>query len=642
MPRHLRRLVVFLYLILRGWTYAQEAYSPSPEYTRKQLEQAIEYALEDGYVSAEEAEDAFASIDDWLAFPRDVNRITAEELAEYRLLSPFQIYQFIRYRADHSGRIASLYDLKTITGWDESTAIVLAPLLTIGQSPAQSWRDGLDRGRLEAAMLHTRLRDKDEKSYLGPSYSLGLRGKYLAKDRLSVFLGAERDAYEPWRYGERVGFDSYTGHIAVEQIGILRKLVLGDYRCSWGDGLMLSQGFRLRPPYARGANTRELRPVQSLTEGERSRGVAADFEAGTWRLFILYSSQKLDGRIDDDGVVTGLSEAGLHRTESELERRQTVPMSHWGGMLSWGGDRFCLGMGFLRQSFSPYQIKHALGAKHITQLDSLMGQNLLSANYRWMSRTGAVRVTGEVARNTFGGWALAHQLGVSGGRFGDWQLAFRHISPTYWAYSGRAYTHTQRPNDEQGISIYGESRELLHRWLLSLGIDTYRRVSNPEQGIGLALRATAERKSRSGSYWRATLSLRHPRGGVSALRLGLQRHIELGRYSLTPYLALSRGSDEWGWAAALRGTLTANSRLNLWASLAAYRASWQGRIYLYEPRLRYQYGFTMLYGKGLRLSAGGLWQLSSRCALGLRAVYVPNSSEQMSNDSQISMAFYLK
>lgn len=631
----------FVFFLLYESLVAQELTSPSPEYTRKQLELAIEYALEDGVISPQEAEEAFGSVDQWLSSRRDVNRITAEELAEYRLLSPFQIYQFIRYRTDHSGYIASLYDLKTIPGWDETIALILIPLLSLEAPPSRPWAEGLEHGQLEMAVLHTRHSDNGEKHYIGPPNSLGIRGQYVVKDRLSVFVGAERDTYEPWRYSERVGFDSYTGHVSVAQLGVFRQLVVGDYRASWGEGLVLNQGFRLRPPYTQ-ASRSGIRPMKSLSEGERSRGIAADLGLGRWQLGLIYSSKMLDGNVNDEGIVTGLSEVGLHRTEGELDRRQTVPLKLWGGLLSWGEDRLGVRLGILRESFAPYRLRHATGASRISELDGLMDQTLYTLSYHWMSRTGAIRLSGEVARSTFGGWAWVHNLRLSGGRLGDWGIAMRHITPTYWAYSGRAYTHSLRPNDEQGISFFAESREVVPHWQLSLGIDGYRRASEINRGVGLALRVTAERKSRSGSYWRGSLSYRRPLDSEPALRISLQRHWVAQEYSLSPYLALSRTSGTWSWAVALRGMTRMNDRLRFWALIGAYRASWQGRIYLPEQRLRYQYGFTMLHGKGVRLSAGGLWQISERASLGLRAVYMPSVHASLGNDSELSLAFYFK
>lgn len=642
MPRLRSTLALILLLVFgAGSLRASTPTQPSAEHTRRLLEQAIEFALEDGYLSAEDAEEAYAAVDGWLATPRNVNEITADELAEYRLLTPYQIYQFVHYRAEHSGRIASLYDLKTIPGWDEATALALAPLLAEGNAPDRPWREGVERGRLEAALLHTRLASRADKDYLGPPNSFALRGQYTAPDRLSVFVGAERDAYEPWRYGGRVGFDSYTAQVSVEHLGALRRLVLGDYRASWGEGLMLSQGFRLRPPY-QPTTCRGLRPMQSLAEGERSRGIAAELERGAWQLSLVYSAQYLDGRVDDDGVITGLSETGLHRTEGELERRRAVPMSLFGGQLAYATDRLGIAVGALHQSFAPNMLAHATGASGVAALDSLSVQSLFSVSYQWMSRSGAVRLSGEAARTSVGGWAWAQQLRVSGGRLGDWSLALRHISPTYWAYSGRTYTHTLRPNDEQGASLFVESRELLLGWRLTAGVDAYRHVSEPSQGIGLALRTTAECGDRSGGHWRASASYRRPIDGVPALRLSLQRRWASGVWSVTPYIALSRTVGQWSGAVALRGELRTNDRLRFWGLLALYRATWRGRLYLPEQRLRYQYGFTMVHGSGVRLSAGGLWQVMSRAALGLTAVYAPRSEGVARSDSQISVAFYLK
>ncbi|MDO4707034.1 MAG: hypothetical protein Q4A61_01255 [Porphyromonadaceae bacterium] len=639
----LRMLVSLVMMLLAPDILVSQGVSlPSPEYTRRQLERAVTHGLEDGTISSDEAEQSLDLIDQWLALPKNIDQITSEELAEYRLLSPYQIYQFIRYRAEHLGHIATLYDLKNIVGWDEDTALLMAPLLKLGDAPSTAWREGLERGQLQGMLLHTRLSEPSNKHYLGPANSLAFRAQYVAQDRLSIFLGAERDAFEPWQYGSRRGFDSYTGHVAVHQIGVIRSLVVGDYRASWGEGLVLNQGFRMRPPQDIASKASGIRPMRSLAEGERSRGVAADFGRGLWRLLLLYSSQYLDGRINEEGEVIGLSQIGLHRSERELEQRAVVPMHHLGGRFSWEGDRLSLGLGLLRYSFVPNRLRHAVGASHISELSDFTAQNTYSIDYGWMSRSGRLRFSGEVARSSLGGWALVQQMRASGGRLGDWGLALRYVSPTYWAYYGHSHTYKSRPNDEQGFTFFAESRELLHRWQLRLGVDTHRSVSEVGRGWAWVARTTAERWYRPAGYMRATLSYSRPAVGESVFRLSLQRQWQGVRSNLIPYFALSYTPEGWGGALAFRGEVRPSYKLRLWGMLAAYSASWRGRIYLPEPRLSHQYGFTMLHGRGIRLTLGGQWQLSSRWQLGLRAVYSPEDVEVGRNDSQITLGIYFR
>lgn len=627
-------LSLFRGLCISAQSLGQE---PSAAYTRLKLEEAVEHALEDKLLTDEEAEAAYAQIEQWLTHPRDANRIQSEELAEYRLLSPYQIYQFILFRTNAPHGITSLYDLKTITGWNEDLAIIIAPLLSMSQTREETWLHALERGKTAGAILFGTPTRPSSQAYLGPAYSTGIRAEFRARDRLSVFLGAERDSYEPWRYAGHRGFDSYTAHIAIHELGPLRSLILGDYRASWGEGLALSQGFRLRPPYAVPRRASGIRPVSSLAESEHSRGIATTLELGRWRATALYSKQQLDGNVKD-GYIYGLSETGLHRSEHELQRKHQVPLNHWGGRLSWSNDRLTIGLGLLSMSFAPYRLRHSPGASGIERLYNLQSQSYTTLDYQWVSKAGHLRLSGELARSSLGAYAWVQQFSRTGGRWADWAISARYISPAYWAYYGRTSTHSLRPNNERDISLHISTRELLPSFGLTAGLDLYQRLSS--RHTGLAFRSTAEYRRWPTSTLRYTLTYRSQEHTPSSLRMSLQQRWQTARYLLAPYAALSKTLGAWSWAIALQGQLTPKERLKLWINLAIYRASWAGRLYVPEPRIRYQYGFPMLYGKGFRLSAGGQCQVTQRWAIGLRAVYSPKSSGTSAN--HIALGFYFK
>lgn len=629
-----------LVLILRVWeTYAQRGV-PSLAYTRQKLEQAIHERLEDNLIAEEDAEALYAQVEQWLTNPKDINQITSEELAEYHLLSPYQIYQFILFRTRQSQGITSLYDLKTIPGWNEELAICLAPLFRIDNSSDERWADKLNYGRLEASVICSKSSQATEKTHLGSPYSLALRASYQIPDRISTFVGAELDRGEPWLYRGRKGFDSYTGHAAVHHLGVVRSLVIGDYRASWGEGLTINQGFRLRPPHVSSRRSTGIRPISSVAESDRSRGIAITLERNRWQLIALYSKLHLDGNIEGENI-SALSETGLHRTERELAHRRRVPMKHWGAHLGWRGDQLNLGVGALSMSFAPYRLVHSSATHGRESLNLLQKQSYITLDYQWVSRSGRWKIGGEIARSSIGGYAWAQQIQRSGMRWGDISISMRYISPKYWAYYGRSYTHHMRPNNERGLTIYASSRELLKQCELSFGLDLYEQLSNKHRG--LALRATASYHTSHNQSLRYTLSYQSADTKPKTLRMSLTYKKQTERTQVAPYIALSQTAPHhWSWALALRVDRAISKRVKIWTNIARYKADWQGRLYLPEPNMKHQYGFSMLYGKGIRLASGLEWLCTKRITLALRGVYTPSDTKTMANGNYIALGVYYR
>lgn len=634
---YLRPILISLLLSLISYCSisAQADRSRSREETKRYYEYRLGLLRADELISDQDLERSLEIIDQWLSHPRDLNTITSEELAELPLLSSYQIYQFIRYRTDQGGRIASLYDLKGIEGWDEETARHFASLFAAPETSATSRPLGSASGQGHSrAWLYTQyIGAPKPEAYIGSGQSVSLGWQYRERGRLSAFLGAEQDAYEPWHYGRHRGFDSYAGHLAWQDRGLIRLLVVGDYRVHWGEGLTIGQGFALRPPYVLEGRPSRITPVSGLAESGKSRGVALELRRGALGLSALYSQRKLDGRLDEDGSIYALEETGLHRTPRDWERRGQIPLRHWGLSLAYRTDRLRVSGQIVGLDFRGYRLARPTGASSIEPLEGLASRTNLSLAYSWSSRSGRGSLSGEVARGLSRGSGMAwvQHLGYRSDRWGTWMLGARYISPTYWSYLGQSSTHYVRPNNEAGLSLVHTTRELLRHTELELGLDLYRSLAPRRTGTlthGRVIRLLLTHSPSSALHLSLQLGHRVESNRADRLSLTARGRYTQGDWELEPSIGLSRVQTHWGRMAALRLRYT-TPRLQLWVSGAGFAIGlWEGRLYYPSPRLRHEHTWLMLSGRGAHISVGGRLRLSKSWSIEAKIAHLAKRSGQ--------------
>lgn len=378
---------------------------------------------------------------------------------------------------------------------------------------------------------------------------------------------------------------------------------------------------------ARSSYANKLQSVAGLSEGNKFRGVGAQWQKQKISLMAFASHRQLDGRIDEDGLVYGLSEAGLHRREQDFERRRQVPMRAWGIQLGLSLKQFDLRLHHLYYDFSKdYRLAHATGASRIEALNAL-GQHYNTAlSYHWHSRKGDVLISGELARNQLGAWAYVQNSSLHLSRLGDFALHLRSVSPHYWAYYAQTNTHFLRPNNERGVTLSFVSRELLKGSEITTYFDSYKGIrafDNGDERAGKAFGLRLKHRLSKRFKLEERLSWRQNEGEGSRLRLGLRAKHQLSEtLAMETGLATSRAKDEWGYLIYQKCRYQIAKKVRLSSSILYHNVpQWSGRIYYYEPQLRYQYQSLFLYRQGFRVGATCRLKLSERCTLGSKFAY---------------------
>ncbi len=143
----------------------------------------------------------------------------------------------------------------------------------------------------------------------------------------------EKDAGEDFRSG------FFSGYVAVNDISILQKLLVGNFSLNTGQGLVVG---RFSPSSKVGTPVFQIKkrgsrilPYNSADEFNYFTGGAATIEVQKFSLTPFFSQRKLPASIDDSNYVTSLYTAGLFRTATEQNKRAALQEQLFGAMGSY-------------------------------------------------------------------------------------------------------------------------------------------------------------------------------------------------------------------------------------------------------------------------------------------------------------------
>jgi hypothetical protein len=297
--------------------------------------------------------------------PINLNQTNYNELARLNILTDNQIYAILNYQIKY-GKFLSVYELNAIPELDNESIDMILPFITVGEAEAQkvNLKKMFTYGKSDLILRYIRgieqregyiekpdsiLQQNPNKQYLGSPDRIYSRYRYTYKDKLSYGITGEKDAGEEFFKGtQKYGFDFYSAHFMVQDVGIIHKIVVGDFQANFGQGLTMWSGFNMGKTanvlnvkrYARG-----LRAYTSVNENNFLRGggitLQKNLNDNIKIDFTAFGSQKrIDANLNvsdtlfGDEVDIGISSfqtTGYHRTVNEMEKRKTVKESIIGG-----------------------------------------------------------------------------------------------------------------------------------------------------------------------------------------------------------------------------------------------------------------------------------------------------------------------
>uniref|UniRef100_Q3AT59 Helix-hairpin-helix domain-containing protein n=1 Tax=Chlorobium chlorochromatii (strain CaD3) TaxID=340177 RepID=Q3AT59_CHLCH len=322
-------------------------------------------ALSSSSESDYNSEVALALLEELRHHPLSINRATANELRQLPWLSAADVHAIIKYRTQ-KGAFRSLSELETILGKERATW--LSPYLTVEAAPvpakttvrpkatstSKKTKKVATTGSLYSRYFTEMPPRKGilTEKYEGGNSKMYHRAQFYAP-HVSASVVQEKDI------GEAAITDFTSLSVSVADVGMMERVVLGNYRLTLGQGLMIGQGrfFSKGAEVGGRLTTKTLMPYASASEEGFLQGAAATLQIQPIALTLFYSANQRDAIINKEGVITSLSSSGYHRTTLEVSRKDNITENVMGAHLRYrtavAGMEATLGGGMMNYSY-PY------------------------------------------------------------------------------------------------------------------------------------------------------------------------------------------------------------------------------------------------------------------------------------------------
>lgn len=582
--------------------------------------------------------------------PLNLNDLDEGQLSQLPFLTPVQVGDIVDYAERHRPML-STGELMSITSLDYTARRLLQLFTYAGNLPAErlTFKDLLQRSHSDLTLrtdvpLYTRmgyaeypasvLAANPNKVYRGSQPYLSARYGLESMNHLEAGFQLEKDPGES-------GVDYWAAYALLRHIGPIDVLALGDYRLSFGHGLVVntSSSFGKMMMLSNVEQMdRGIRRHSSMQESDYLSGAATTLSLGTWHLSAFFSQRHADGTLLADGSgVSSLKTDGLHRTFLEYNKRGNLTKTDFGGNVSWQGARLRLSATAVHTHFSlPLRPKNDTPASYY-RLYNASGTDFtaFSLAYRYVAQ--AFTLSGETASTADGGIATLNMLQTELGTH-RLTLIQRYYSADYVSINGKTFSANSRPQNESAVYL-GWQHPLSRRLKAEAYFDAMYfpwlkyQVSQSSYGFEAMAQLTyapSEPHLWSLRYRLRTKELDWKLDGITQPTLQQQAQHTLR------LMHVFEPSPVWRLKSTLQGTLvrrddtgsrvgwamseTLSWRRLPWLQLSAmltyfHTDDWSTRLYFYEPSLLYTFGMSAFYDEGFRAALLATVRLPYRITL---------------------------
>jgi len=251
-----------------------------------------------------------------------------------------------------------------------------------------------------------------KKNFLGSEYGSYMRYRFQYRRNILVGMTFENDIGEPLRNGP----DFKSASLFIREAKALKQFVIGDYQVQFGQGLTCwnsmafgKSSFSVQVK----RNAQGLKPYSSVNESSFFRGAGVTVGNKFLTATVFASRRKLDATFNTDTVLTDDGMAvnsivlgGLHRTESEIAKKNLLTEIVSGGNIQVQKGMWKLGTVAVQRSLSDsiaVRTDWYANGKFTGKSQSAVG---MYAEGVWQN----VSLFGEVSRSSNNAWAYVSGL----------------------------------------------------------------------------------------------------------------------------------------------------------------------------------------------------------------------------------------
>ena len=565
-----------------------EEYEQSPTFI---FDDIVGQLIESASISESDAEDVYEMLEQMAAQPLNINTCTYDQLSQLLFLSPYQLNQLLIYRDRHP--LVSLNELMLVDGFRDYEIRNLSLFLYAGPSMKEERMTAHDVFRYAKHILQTKLNIVNMEHYESDPVTAQLRYQFNYDNRVRFGLDIRRNA------GTEARDMRYGAYIQLDQIGVLRTFVAGNMQASFGQGLVLSNAFHA------GKSMYVLNAGQTA-EGIRHYGSSVNGNLhGVGATIAVPMNDKYQDLL--------LSAFYSLTKANDSTRRHTI-----GTNITYRRNRWKMGLTAVYNLWSDslhYFNEHAAYNQNYFRGDR---QAVIGLNFRY--NWGRYDLFGEMATAQNQRWGYAGQLGLRMTPINDLGLIllYRYYSPTFDNTLGYGFSESSRINDENGIYLGIESRNI-KQWRLSGYLDffyfygyKYGIAYAPSYGYDLMTEADYSINAYHTMLWRFRM---REKGRKNTFSLRYQYDYNRYQWHLRTQAEGNIVRDslhQLGYGISLYQDIsyTFHKPLTLQFRIQGfYVPEWDNRIYTYEYDILHAYAVAATYGIGGRSFLNLRWRI---------------------------------
>jgi hypothetical protein len=447
--------------------------------------------------AAERVDNADISIDTYqenltflLQNPININKAGYLELRNCNLFSEIQIRDLLKH-IEAFGPLLNIYELQTIASFSTEDINRIKPFIRLAGTSINSvpFAEKLYLGDYQYFFRISRYLEVQDgfiedstgaTSYAGDNHRIYSRFRYNYQNMLSYGITMEKDAGEAiGGPTQPYGFDYYSMHFFKKSTGVLKSIALGDYEIRIGQGLVMWSGFGIgKSVYP--VSIRRAGPVldsyTSTNENRYMRGAGVTVGLRDWQLTAFGSYKAIDANVslidtvaDEVIEISSIDESGLHRSESELERKNAINETIGGFDLTYYKGQFNVGVAGVYYRLSSPLAADTDPYAYYNFSGSTLFNTSLHYNYLWRNLLffGETAASDNMKVATVNGIVLPVDPKV------DIALLYRYFSPEYQSLYAATFSEGTIPQNEQGTYL-GIEVKPIRAWKMSAYIDVYK------------------------------------------------------------------------------------------------------------------------------------------------------------------------
>lgn len=649
----------------------------------------LEQLAEDEAFDESAIENMFQELTMLESNPMNLNTVTREQLERFPLISYEQAAKIADF-LEKNRPVYTVFELRNVSYLDFNTVELILPFFYAGEAEKAkvSVAQMLKSGRSEVQFRWDKTLNKragygefsdsilaryPNRKYRGEDFYTSLKYAFTYRDKIQFGVLGEKDAGEPFfKKGFAKGYDHYGFHLIVRDMGKLKTLAVGDYRLSFGQGLILNNDFMLSKAWATTniiRRTQEPKRHFSTAESGFFRGAAAVFRVKNVGLTAFYSNNKFDANLSSDGKMTSFKTDGYHRTLGEMDKKNNAREQVVGVNVNYRKENLQIGVSGVYHTYNRVYYPAVQEYNYYYLRDSTN----FNASVDYSYRLNQLSFAGEAAIARNGAVATTQMLQYSPSNLLSLSTLYRYFPISYNAMHAQAFSDGSRVQNESGFYV-GATFSPARRVSVTSYVDIFRfpwvknQVDKPSKGVDFYLLGTYSVNRNSNielryKFKQKEQNARYPDENsrtvlpyhTQKIRLRYNNTLNSGWTFRTTFDgALYRQKHfemEKGWMLSQNVSYRGSEKISGDFYAAYFKSdSFAARLYSYERNILTTFYMPSFYGEGMRLALSGRYNITSRLSFSAKIGHtryfnrenIGSGTELIEGNSRTDLFTYLR